>query len=288
MHQSEIFGTFCITGRNETMRCLICNTLLLTTLIPNNAIGQDLVYFSKDIDYWHDSSYSAWKKGHKEGSQGPVQEGKTTVSKIRSMDSQPFNWNDYVSDRAIDKPSFWDDGGDYVPPRPFRELAANPTKENAKNFLQWLNNKNSAIEKVNKVLYENNENKYLPEKDNNININININKGNKTEENKINKFEKIDWNNVTVVYFYSSTCPHCKKEKSVIDYLIKLGTKITPIQIDYAENPAIYENSIPFDRKLASDFNVTSVPKIFLKYKNSVTVFEGETSFNSILESLNI
>ena len=263
------------------MRHLTSKISLLSILFANQAMPQSITYFSKDIDYWND--------GHSIGSTNPSQHHhdnenpqNDNPSQIRSLDAQPFNWKNYIGDKAIEKASFWDDGGNYIPPLPFRELAANPTQENAKNFITWLNKKNSVITDVNKVLSENNENKIQT-----INTSSNINNLS-TQDEKENKIEKIDWKNATIVYFYSSTCPHCRKEKSVIDYLIKLGAKITPVQIDFGDQAPVYENSIPFDKKLASDFQVKSVPKIFLKYNNSVIVFDGETSIESIINSINI
>jgi thiol-disulfide isomerase/thioredoxin len=250
-------------------------------------LPHSVIYFKNDIDYWNDGK--TFNDGqikhateHTPRTEHTHTEEPSQKNTIRGLDNQPFSWNNYIGDESQEKITFWDDGGDYVPPRPFRELAAKPTQENAKNFLIWLNKKNTAIENVNKVLYENNPNKFP------IIDSITSIKDVSIQKESENKIDKINWENVNIVYFYSSTCPHCRKEKEVIDELIHLGAKITPVQIDFSEQAPIYENSIPFNKKLASDFQVKSVPKIFFKYNNSVIVFDGETSMESIIKSINI
>ena len=284
--------------------------LFLSCICPFKSFSME--FFKTQIDYWGEGRTNSAPKSSNisEQRQTIVTQNTPSESKsiIRQQDGKKFSWENYIGDEALKNPEFWDDGGDYVPPRPFRELAANPSAENAKNFLSWMYQKNAATDAVSKALKNASNAKTLASSNDEPYTTSQLTPPQKPTEFEENKsfsaavpmqpsviapsafvaaaHKKIPWEQVHIIYFYESECPHCKKEKPIIERFVALGATITPVQIDFGVNAPLFVGSIPFDARLKKDFEITSVPSLYVKFNNRVTVFRGETSFSDIYNSL--
>lgn len=170
---------------------------------------------------------------------------------VREADAKPFSWERYRDPRA---PEFWDDGGDWIPPRPFREAAANPTKENIGEYLAWQGRKTTVVAKFQNALSE----KALP-------------------------FS--DWKKLSIAYFYQSACAHCQASMSTVDDLKMRGVKFTFVQLDYASNPPLHKPSIPYTAAWKKSFSVEATPTWILKLGDRTTTLTGSVSTEELSRS---
>ena len=92
------------------------------------ANGQSSAWFGgTDLDYWREGKKIQIHNGTVTEPLSQIQIKKSDSSVIRAHDSEPFDWKNYEDPKNI---LFLDDGGTYIPPRPWREVVANPSPEN--------------------------------------------------------------------------------------------------------------------------------------------------------------
>jgi hypothetical protein len=175
-------------------------------------------------------------------------------------DHLPFDWSVY-SDPS--RPEFWADGADGVLPRPFLQLAGEPTIENAKRLIEWQNAQWRAIENVIKALGGAEElDTYselvgenfldsLSRKDQSFQLARNSPLVRKVlaDENQ----GDLAWEDVGIVYIYRSMCHACQQTKSVIEAAIELGAKVIPLQISDGGAP-MFKTSQPYSKEWAEYF----------------------------------
>ena len=110
-----------------------------------------------DVDYWGEEPRLLGRKpgARRGGEDAPsppprsVKDPRVGEVSIRDRDKEPFSWAAY---QDPSQSVFWDDGGAYVPPRPFRVVAADPSPENVRAFREWLNRKSAVVERLNRAL----------------------------------------------------------------------------------------------------------------------------------------
>ena len=153
-------------------------------------------------------------------------------------DHLPFNWTLYGDPS---RPEFWADGADGVLPRPFLQLAGEPTVENAQRLLAWQDAQWKAIENIIKALGGAEELKTysdlvgenfldtLSRKDQTYQL-----AKNSPLVQKVSAEEQtpgIQWDNVGIVYIYRSRCHACQQQTPIIKALHELGARVIPLQI---------------------------------------------------------
>lgn len=267
--------------------------LLISVLVAHQAFAQSknskpFQYFEgKDVDYWNEGkkvketildelnyTNNDEKINKVEHEKKESFSGSTA---IRSSDLTPFSWKKYNDPKSVE---FWDDGGNWIPPRPFREAASNPTKENIDAYLNWMVRKTAVVEKFQYAL-KNYTGQNQDKGSNHVQQNVFI----KKEENKaaLNNVSDFNWGTLQVAYFYQTACAHCKKSIPLTQKIQSLGAQVNFIQLDSNTNPPAHENSIPYNEDLDNQFHVSSTPTWFLKVGNNYTRITGETSLSVLL-----
>lgn len=245
-------------------------------------------YFDgKDIDYWNEGkivkeSWTDFSENQNEPAKNQKENEKpfSGSNAIRAKDTSQFDWNNYNDPK---NPEFWDDGGDWIPPRPFREAVINPTKENIDAYLQWMVRKTALVDRF-KISLQNQTAQNIQNlnaKQNTISkVNNNTQKYLKSKENV-----SVNWSQVKIAYFYQTACPHCRNSIPVIEKLKNSGADVQFIQLDTNKNPPLHENSIPYTQELDKAFHIKSTPTWVLKIGNVYTQIVGEQSFETIQKS---
>ena len=217
----------------------------------------------KDIDYWREGKIV---KDHFAAPRKPsVDEKKQAESFqganiLRHGDSKKFSWDTYRDPTA---PEFWDDGGDWIPPRPFREAAANPTPENIQNYLNWLAQKGMVVTRFQEAL---------------------------ASASAVSSQDKkpisIPWQRVEMTYFYQSSCPHCQASQATVEKIITLGAKVRLIQLDFGREPPLHLPSEPYDAGLRDRYQIAVTPTWILNVGEKSTKVTGALTLNDLKEHL--
>lgn len=241
------------------------NSLFLFSSIAlaQDLSGRDTITFfgGSDLDYWREGARPMQQPlVVRPGSTATpgAQPNTTNKGSIRARDAEPFDW------RAYENPNnevFWDDGGDWIPARPFREAAANPTADNVAKYLSWMQRKMDVSAKFERELKK--QTTAPVQKKNDVD-------------------DKINWNKMNVVYFYQSSCPHCQRSVSVVEDLKTKGAHVIPVQLDYKTNPPLHENSTPYEGELARNYKVNGTPMWVVSYGGRTRVLIGEKGVDEI------
>lgn len=268
------------------------HALLISVLSSYSLIAQaqqeSFSFFGgRDIDYWNEGKKVNSAKVEmdtvpdnqkKDANKNVNQDQFSGSNTIRSRDATPFEWKNYKNPLSSE---FWDDGGDWIPPRPFREAVANPTDENINEYMHWQMRKTALVTRFQTALEKYGKN-----------YNWSQNEKNKEENKETNtpavvKYvqENFNWNKVKIAYFYQSGCSHCQNSAALIERLKNLGSQVTFVQLGSQKNKPLHAQSIPYDKEMDRDFHVTSTPTWFLKSSTSYVKLAGEQSYSNILNA---
>lgn len=220
-------------------------------------------YFGNSIDYWKPDSPTQMSKPVKPSPPPP---------------KKPFEWDKYM-DPAHDE--FFKEG-DYTPPKPFMELARNPTDENIRNWMAMVEMKNKLMQRMHTQIED-----YLKREGAKL----------KSEEkaelvSQMNDLPKVaqDAARFRFRLYFDSSCPHCERMMTTAKDLQNLGYYIEARQID-REKPTF---AIPIASTLASSQEVkaqkiTAWPVLFVgdTKKQLVYRIQGFHDTPTILNVLN-
>ena len=260
------------------------NTLaLLSSLaMASSASGQDgrgglfSFFGGRDIDYWaegrliHDAltqTPGALRRRSEPLASAPggAFSGSTVV---RAADAKPFTWSAYRDPRAVE---FWDDGGDYIPPRPLREAAAAPTAKNVDEYLNWQARKAEVLGTFQAVLSQRGT------------AMLQSQSKSQSPAKAVAQAETVlpmdvAWRQLKVAYFYQTNCPHCRASKEPIEEARRLGAQVTFIQLDHRSAPPMHTPSIPYGDDWNELFHITSTPTWVLSLKGKTLRHTGAMS----------
>lgn len=180
---------------------------------------------------------------------------------LRELDAEPFAWQAYEDPRDV---RFWDDGGDWVPPRPLREVLAEPTPENVTRYRAWVAKKLELAQAGHQLLWGE-----APQREATPKVDL-------VELERQRAAPRVDWANVQVVYFYQSSCPHCQKSKPVVAELQERGAEVIPVYLDRPD-PA-YGVSTPYTKEMAGMLQVEGTPTWLVNVGGTRTVVRGTTT----------
>ncbi|MFK7824828.1 MAG: hypothetical protein AB8G05_11765 [Oligoflexales bacterium] len=209
--------------------------LFILTFTPSYALGFD--YFNDAIDYWN-----------LKPSPTPHQKPKPSNEK-----KEKFNWKKHEDPKNDE---FFEEGN-HKPPKPFMELARDPSEQNIKRWFAIIEKKNLLMSRLHDHMLS-----YLAKKSNEVN---------KEEKELIeNKLANLKAPNVDIRRFrfrlyFDSSCPHCERMLSTVQELQKMGYFIEVRQID-DKKPSF---AIPFLVRQASkdellDKKIDSWPLLFV------------------------
>jgi thiol-disulfide isomerase/thioredoxin len=232
-------------------------------------------YFAhEELDYWREYKVQA-RAPDENGPPTPVAERPA----VRRIDQQPFDWRDYENP---DTEQFWDDGGDFVPARPLRVAAANPTPENVGRYLEWQKRKLEVIGALQAAVAKVAEPGAQP-----------VTPGPAQPGGRsvatstpqaigpggvVPGAEPVVWSEVELVLFYRSDCPHCVASIPTVDALRAEGARVVAVQIDWRDRPPVFAGSVPYTAEIAAMEPVEAVPMWVANYRGSRAVMQGEMS----------
>ena len=197
------------------------------------------------FDYWGEAT--------------PVEEvepAKPAPQAVREYDALPFDWAAYADPSD---PRFWDDGGDYQPPRPLLELARNPTPENAARYREWMEAKAALSTELHSLIW-----------------------GEAPQTKKVRP--SVIWGQVRVIYVYSATCGHCKRSAPTVAALREIGARVVTMYTD-APSPE-YPNSLPYEGAIAQALPVVGTPTWVLEVEGRRALVQGYAPIERLEEQI--
>jgi thiol-disulfide isomerase/thioredoxin len=266
----------------------------LCSLLTATAANAQTFFGGTDIDYWKEGPrpmarpllpQPAQKKPEEKPGAGAREQEKVAIatSLIRASDSKPFSWSDYSDPKSI---TFWDDGGEWVPPRPFREVAANPTADNVQNYIAWLSKKGEVAAKVQTAVNDRTgAAQPIAQK---APASSPVLSAYTSGSAPAKAASEVDMRKVDIVYFYQSTCPHCRRSAQVIEDLKRMGARVIPVQLDYQTEPPLHKGSVPYSDRLKAEHPVSATPTWILSYRNQTFQREGSLTIPDIYEIIDI
>jgi hypothetical protein len=254
---------------------LVACWLSAAAVAPGEARGQ--AYFhQQDLDYWNEVE---------RGSRSEAEQASDRP--LRPLDAGEFRWDDYEDPK---KDVFWDDGGDYIPPRPLRVAAADPTPANVARYLRWQRRKVEVIERLNReVSRQSGRPERAPA--------MTAPAAARTPPPSVAVQPQeaasirqggapIDWRRVELVFFYSSDCPHCQASTSTVEALEGLGAKVIPVQMDWRKRPPLLPGSVNYTAEIAREQPIDAVPTWVAAYRGDRLTMQGEVTVQSIETTL--
>lgn len=159
-----------------------------------------------------------------------------------------FDWSKYLDPKNDE---FFKEG-DYQPPKPFMELARNPTDTNISNWITYNKKKNELNQRLQKRM-----NEYLAQ---NNKLTSDVQKI--ISDNSVDTKTKFDPSRYRIRMYFDSNCPHCKRMFNTLLTLQAQGIYVEALQIDDAD---IKKSQYPIPVRKAKKaevkkHSITSVP----------------------------
>lgn len=266
------------------MRTQLAAFLLSSALLAPAARAQ--FFQESDLDYWNEqSARQAAKPAPSQSAAG--------VPQAASSD-----FEDPTTE------AFWREG-QYVPPQPVLEAAANPTPANVSKFLRWQRKKMDLLaafqaEVTRQVSIET----PLPAPISRTSPVIGglagpaggVRSGATglgpqlvgPDSPASASAPAVDWAQVKVLFFYESRCPHCQASVGTVEQLRQRGATVIPVQVDWQQGPPLFPESVPYSKEIAQRQLVESVPLWVATYRGDRASLSGEVSVQSLERSLQV
>ena len=270
--------------RNDTSKALAF-AFLSAVLVPSAVAAAGAMtegFFSgSDLDFWREGKKvqpfvpplvqkvpPRAPAGTGSGAEGlPPPSG----SIIRQRDALPFDWSRYEDPSS---PEFWDDGGDYVAPRPLREAVANPSPENLQRYTAWQAKRLAVLAAFGERLAQFSAGVAAPAPPAPAGpVGRAQARGSASAPQTATR---IPWRHLDLLYFYQSSCPHCRAEKEHVEDLARRGVRVSFVQLDAGELPPLHPRSVPYTAAHSKQFGITATPTWVFRYRGQVLRLEGE------------
>ena len=253
----------------------------LPTLNASSAMQGGGFFNGRDLDFW---SQGKRVPPYLPSDRSPEAVGRPvdalpppSGSIIRRRDALPFEWSRYQDPK---NPEFWDDGGDYVAPRPLREAIANPTSQNLEAYLAWQAKRLDVVAAFDAKLAQSavaSLGKQLPA--------LAAGTAAAALEGEA-KASPIRWHELDLLYFYQSSCPHCIAAKEQVEGLARRGVRVTFIQLDAGEQPPLHRRSVPYTRAHSDQFRITATPTWVFRRRSASARLQGAQSEGELLTQI--
>lgn len=237
---------------------LSVSLLLLSAVLGLSAHAID--FFDAPINYWDE------KQSAKSQTEivAPIKVG---------PEKSKFEWKKYL-DPSNDE--FFREG-DYTPPKPFMEVARNPSNENLKNWFDYMQAKNQLAARLQIRMQEYMQGTSAP-----TSAAPTVAAVTRASE------QKPDFSRFKFRMYFDSHCPHCKRMFETLERLQADGFNVEALQVD--GGPLLKRlSSIPIDRAQSDDtkkHKVESVPHVIvadLKRQALLPAIKGYQSYEDMI-----
>lgn len=229
----------------------------------------------RDVDYWNEGrkvrGASAVANQFREDD-ATLQNLPPSSNIIRSTDFLPFDWKNYENPQS---PQFWDDGGNYVPPRPLRILAVDPSDANVERYLAWQRLKVETTNRLSQLLGAHHNSDVEARAPDNTRAN---DERPRQLPASVHSESRIEWGQLSLSYVYRSSCPHCKHMKPVIEELARRGVRVTAYQIGAGVEAPAFPNSKAISQTELASLGVSVTPTLFIRNNQKTSKIEGYMS----------
>lgn len=237
--------------------CLIC----LQAAFCKSAQAMD--YFDAPINYWNE--------------QPKVKTQTEIIAPIKvGPEKSKFEWKKYL-DPSNDE--FFREG-DYTPPKPFMEVARNPTNENLKNWFEYMQAKNELAARLQIRMQE-----YMQGKT------VATSGPQPMTQTPKTQTVKVDSSRFKFRMYFDSHCPHCKRMFETLAQLQADGFSVEALQVD--DGPLFNRpGSITIARAEPTDtkkHKIESVPHVIvadLKRQALLPAIKGYQSYEDVVDLL--
>ena len=244
---------------------LVACWLSAATVAP--AAGRAEGFFvGQELDYWDEV------QGRR-----TADAAKASDRPLRPLDAGEFRWEDY-DDPTTDV--FWDDGGNYVPPRPLRIAAADPTPENVARYMRWQKRKLDVIATFQQEVARQTGMPTGRGLATTAGGRVSVPPGD--AETIRQRGAPIDWRRLDVVFFYASSCPHCAASVDTVRELERLGARVIPVQTDWREREPLLPGSVQYTAEIAKEQPIDAVPTWIASYGGDRLTMQGRVTVQSI------
>lgn len=242
---------------SQILRRILFYAISLGLLLLSSQ-GFGISYFSKEIDYWKD-------KKTKEA----------TTKKVEKKEG--FQWENYLDPKHDE---FFKEG-DYTPPKPFMELARDPSDQNIKNWFSVIEKKNELMRRL-----QNHLKAYIEKNGGKI----------KAEEKAIieEQMSSIEPSDEDIKRFrfrlyFDSQCPHCEKMMASMGEIKRRGYFVEIRQID--DKKAQFPIPFPLKRATKEELKAKKIeawPVLFVAdtSKKKLYRINGYHPSHSIMQTL--
>lgn len=244
------------------------SSIFVLLLFPALAIASELQYFDQKIDYWNEG------KAAKPQKEAPLLPAPEKESKSE------FPWKTYLDPKNEE---FFKEG-DYTPPKPFMEVAKDPSDENIKNWLQFIKTKNELASRLESRMQE-----YMAKQEG-PGLATQIAARVAKSEVKIASVP-LDPARFRIRMYFQSTCPHCRRMFAVLKRLQAEGYQVEVLQVDRGPVPPD-ENGLPrgeADLAELKSHGGTAVPYLVvadMKRKALLPGVQGYHDYNEVIALL--
>lgn len=251
----------------------LISILVLSLAVPLLTVAsasEQMSFGTGKIDYWQKNEVRS------------VAESVTTISAQKNdekVDVQRFDWN-----KALDpKNDEFFKEGDYTPPKPFMEVARNPSDENIRLWNAYIEKKNLLASRLDARIREFNASRSGVEQPP-----LPLRSEPKHTEGSPQK--KLETSRYQFRLYFDSECPHCKKMMFTMKELAESGFSVEAKQVD---DKQISARGLPFAVTKASEnevkgHGISSVPFLLVGDLKKKTVYKmsGFKSVSSIFEEM--
>lgn len=213
------------------------------------------------VDYWGPGT-ACVSAGRDAPEANPVPEAPKDLMKKgpRDFDADPFDWRAYEDPGD---PRFWDDGGEWVPPRPLREVLADPSAENIARYRVWVGRKLELAQMGQELVWG-------PPPTHAARAPVEV------APRLQPRPELVPWDRLKVIYFYQASCGHCQASIPLVHELDARGVEVLTVHLD-RPSPA-HPDSVPYTRAMAELLQVEGTPTWVLELDGRQGVLRGRTT----------
>lgn len=268
----------------RTAHAVSSRSALLIVLLATRAAGQEF-FPHQELDFWNEGAprrVARAAPARPGAAAGLAMPAPAPRSPARDDDGE-FRWEDLEDPTTA---AFWDDGGNYVPPRPVRIAAADPTPDNVARFLRWQKRKLAAISALHAEVKRQVDADAPPRR---APAPGTVVADAATQARLLAEApEPIDWSRLELLFFHAAACPHCQESVATVRELERLGARVIPVQTDWREREALLPGSVPYTAEIAREQPIDAVPTWVASYGGDRVTMQGKVTVQSIEVTLKL
>lgn len=225
-------------------------------------------YFDEPINFWKEQSVG-------KPATAPKSESTPKAEQVETKKSD-FDWKTYLDPKHDE---FFREG-DYTPPKPFMEVARNPSDENLKNWFEYMRMKNELATRLQTRMQEYaGQPAPLPQAPM------------IAKRASAPASLKVDPKRFRFRMYFDSHCPHCKRMFETLERLEADGFDVEALQVD--SGPLLKRSgTVQIERATPGDVkkhNIESIPHVIvadLKREALLPAIKGYQSYEDVIQLL--